>query len=293
MRLRIAIQKSGRLADASLELLKKCGITFAHSRDRLFSFGRTLPLDLLCVRDDDIPQLLQENACQLAIVGQNTVREFELENDNSPPLIEELRSLDFCHCRLSVAVPEKFDYRDATSLAGRKIATSYPATLRDFLSSRGVDAVPVRLSGSVEIAPQLGTADVIADLVSTGTTLKANHLREVETIRNVQAALYRNRCVLHDEGEALIDKLLKRIDGVQQAAESKYVMLHAPREAVERITRLLPGAESPTLLPLEGEPGRVALHAVCREAVFWDHIEELRDAGATAVLVLPIEKMLA
>jgi ATP phosphoribosyltransferase len=151
----------------------------------------------------------------------------------------------------------------------------------------------VRLSGSVEVAPQLGTADAIADLVSTGTTLRANQLREVETISHVQAAIFRHDAPLHDDGEALVGKLLKRIDGVQQAAESKYVMLHAPRSAVEKITALLPGAESPTILPLDGADDRVALHAVCREGVFWDHIEELREAGATAVLVLPIEKMLA
>jgi ATP phosphoribosyltransferase len=293
VRLKIAIQKSGRLADASLDLLRKCGITFAHSRDRLFCFGLSLPLDLLCVRDDDIPQLLHDNVCQLAIVGQNTVTEFSLSRDGQPGRITELRRLDFCHCRLALAVPEGFSYSGPGSMAGKRIATSYPATLRHFLSSHRIDAVPVRLSGSVEVAPQLGTADAIADLVSTGTTLRANQLREVETISHVQAAIFRHDAPLHDDGEALVGKLLKRIDGVQQAAESKYVMLHAPRSAVEKITALLPGAESPTILPLDGADDRVALHAVCREGVFWDHIEELREAGATAVLVLPIEKMLA
>ncbi|MGI9515550.1 MAG: ATP phosphoribosyltransferase [Pirellulaceae bacterium] len=291
MRLKIAIQKSGRLSEDSLELLQKCGITFAQSKNKLFCYGRSLPLDLLCVRDDDIPQMLQENVCQLAIVGQNAVREFEFSNGQVSRL-QQLRELNYCHCRFSLAVPETFDYQGPQSLAGMRIATSYPATLQDFLNRKGVKAKPVKLAGSVEIAPQLGTADFIADIVSTGTTLKANHLREVETINEIQAALYRNADTFSDDAEALVDKLLKRIDGVQQAAESKYVMLHAPRSAVHTISELLPGAESPTVLPLEGDDDKVAVHAVCREAVFWDHIEELRDAGASAVLVLPIEKML-
>ncbi len=292
MRLRIAIQKSGRLSEDSLELLKKCGITFSHSKDRLFCYGRTLPLDLLFVRDDDIPQLLNDNVCQLGIVGQNTVREFQLEFRNQSA-IQQLRPLDFGYCRLSVAVPDSFDYTGPQSLEGKRIATSYPATLTQFLMEHSVTATQVRLTGSVEIAPQLGTADFIADLVSSGATLKANQLREVETILNVQAALYRNSSSFNDECETLVSKLLNRIDGVQLAAESKYVMLHAPRSAVDRIKALLPGAESPTILPLEGQDDKVAVHAVCREGVFWDHIEELREAGATAVLVLPIEKMLA
>ena len=292
MRLRIAIQKSGRLSEDSLKLLKKCGITFSHSKDRLFCYGRSLPLDLLFVRDDDIPQLLNDNVCQLGIVGQNTVREFQLES-GTKSAIQQLRPLDYGYCRLSVAVPETFDYSGPASLAGKRIATSYPATLAQFLTEHGVHATLVKLTGSVEIAPQLGTADIIADLVSSGATLKANQLREAETILNIQAALYRNSNSFNEECETLVSKLLKRIDGVQLASESKYVMLHAPRSAVDRIKALLPGAESPTILPLEGQDDKVAMHAVCREGVFWDHIEELREAGATAVLVLPIEKMLA
>jgi len=291
MRLKIAIQKSGRLAEDSLELLKKCGITFSQSKNRLFCYGRTLPLDLLYVRGDDIPQMLQDNVCQLAIVGQNTVREF-VHGDQASALLKELRHLDFAHCRFSLAVPESFQYQSLESLSGLRIATTYPATLRSFLKRNSIDATPVKLSGSVEIAPQLGTADAIADIVSTGSTLKANALKEVEKIDDIQSALYRNNLDFSDEAENLIGRLLKRIDGVQQAAESKYVMLHAPRESVDEISALLPGAESPTILPLEGHDDRVAIHAVCREGVFWDHIEELRDAGASAVLVLPIEKML-
>ncbi len=291
MRLKIAIQKSSHLADESLELLKKCGITFAQSKNKLFCYGRTLPLDLLYVRGDDIPQLLKDNVCQLAIVGQNTVREFDHSQGTQSTLVQ-LRALNFAHCRFSLAVPEHFTYEGPASLHGLRIATSYPATLGHFLHQHGVSATPVKLSGSVEIAPQLGTADAIADIVSTGSTLKANALKEVQTIDPIEAALYRNSEAFSEEAELMICKLLKRIDGVQQAAESKYVMLHAPRGAVDEISQLLPGAESPTVLPLEGQGDRVAIHAVCREGVFWDHIEELREAGASAVLVMPIEKML-
>ncbi len=295
MRLKIAIQKSGRLSEDSLRLLDHCGISFAHSKSNLFWYGKSLPVDLLFVRDDDIPQMLKENVCQLGVVGQNVVQEFELiaKNNGCTHPLQELRQLDFCHCRFSLAVPESMDFQGLPSLSGKRIATSYPQLLRSYLSDNDVDASAVTLSGSVEIAPHLGTADLIADLVSTGTTLKANQLREVETICEIQAALYRNQHPLPSDSEALIAKLLTRIDGVQQASESKYVMLHAPREAVETIASLLPGAESPTVLPLDGNPDKVAVHAVCREAVFWDHIEELKEAGASAVLVLPIEKMLA
>lgn len=291
MRLKIAIQKSNHLSNQALELLQKCGITFAQSKNKLFCFGLTMPLDLLYVRGDDIPQLLTDNVCQLAIVGQNTVREFEFENGIDLPLTE-LKRLNFAGCRFALAVPESFDYEGPQSLAGKKIATSYPATLRNFLREQAVDATAVKLSGSVEIAPKLGTADAIADIVSTGSTLKANALKEVQVINQIEAALYRNTEPFSDQAEDLVCRLLKRIEGVQQAAESKYVMLHAPRAAVDDISQLLPGAESPTVLPLEGQNDRVAIHAVCREGVFWDHIEDLREAGASAVLVMPIEKML-
>ena len=170
MRLKIAIQKSSHLSEESLDLLKKCGITFAQSKNKLFCYGRTLPLDLLYVRGDDIPHLLNDNVCQLAIVGQNTVREFDFGNGTTSPLVE-LRQLNFAHCRFSLAVPESFEYHGPQCMAGLRIATSYPATLQSFLEQVGVAAVAVKLSGSVEIAPKLGTADAIADIVSTGSTL--------------------------------------------------------------------------------------------------------------------------
>ncbi len=294
-RLQIAIQKSGRLADKSLSLLERSGLQFARSKDKLFWFGRNLPVDLLLVRDDDIPRLLIENVCQLGIVGENVAEEKLLEVLGQRPesRLESLLRLDFGHCRLKLAVPEDSTVTSIKGLAGRRLATSYPQLVRRYLDANGVSADVVTLNGAVEIAPSLGTADAIVDLVSTGTTLRANHLKAIAEVMSSQAALYRCPARLEQEGEELMAKLLTRIHGVQQAAESKYVMLHAPRDRLAEISAILPGAESPTVLPLEGQNDRVAIHAVCTEQVFWEHLEELKAAGASAVLVLPVEKMLA
>ena len=246
---------------------------------------------MLLVRDDDIPRLLLDGVCELGIVGENIAEEAMLENDSSSDL-RKLRKLPFGGCRLSLAVPEDSDIQSATDLDGCRVATSYPALTSALLAKRGVSAQTVKFSGSVEIAPGLGTADAISDLVSTGTTLRANHLVELEQLFESTAALYGQMDKLTDEKRAMIDRLLSRLDGVLLAAESKYVMLHAPRDSVDEITRLLPGAENPSLMNLEGDTDRVALHAVCREAVFWEHLEALKGAGASAILVLPVEKML-
>jgi ATP phosphoribosyltransferase len=290
-RIRVAIQKSGRLSEKSLDLLQRCGLRFAHSKDKLYWYGKDFPIDLLLVRDDDIPRLLLDGVCDLGIVGENIAEEAMLENtaDND---LERLRKLPFGGCRLSLAVPENSGFQSVADLDGCRIATSYPALTHSILSSRGISAETVKFSGSVEIAPGLGTADAISDLVSTGTTLRANHLVEFEVLFESTAALYGQLDQLPVEKQDMIDRLLSRLDGVLLAAESKYVMLHAPRDAVDTITRLLPGAENPSLMNLEGDPDRVALHAVCRETVFWEHLEALRGAGATAILVLPVEKML-
>jgi ATP phosphoribosyltransferase len=207
--------------------------------------------------------------------------------------LAQLRKLPFGACHLSLAVPEDSQVKSAADLDGCRIATSYPALTSSILSKRGISAQTVKFSGSVEIAPGLGTADAISDLVSTGTTLRANHLVELELLFESTAALYGNKEKLTAEKQVMTDRLLSRLDGVLLAAESKYVMLHAPRDAVDEITRLLPGAENPSLMNLEGDPDRVALHAVCRETVFWEHLEALKGAGASAILVLPVEKMLA
>lgn len=294
-RIQIAIQKSGRLADKSLSLLERSGLHFARSKDKLFWYGRNLPVDLLLVRDDDIPRLLIEGVCQLGIVGENVAEEKLLEVRQRRPEVrlESLGRLDFGHCQLKLAVPENSKATCIADLAGKRLATSYPQLTRRFLDDNGVDADIVMLNGAVEIAPSLGTADGIVDLVSTGTTLRANHLKAIEPVMTSQAALYRCPQALDADGERLLEKLLTRIQGVQQAAETKYVMLHAPRSRLAEISAILPGAESPTVLPLEGQTDRVAVHAVCTEQVFWEHLEELKAAGASAVLVLPVEKMLA
>jgi len=290
-RIRVAIQKSGRLSEKSLDLLQSCGLRFARSKDKLYWYGKDFPVDLLLVRDDDIPRMLLDGVCELGIVGENIAEEEMLEREGGEELTQ-VRKLSFGGCRLSLAIPEDSPVKTASDLDGRRIATSYPALTKALLSKRGISAETVKFSGSVEIAPGLGIADAISDLVSTGTTLRANHLVELEVLFESTAALYGRLDNLTAEKQSMLDRLLARLDGVLLAVESKYVMLNAPRDAIEEITRLLPGAENPSLMNLEGAPDRVALHAVCREAVFWEHLEALKGAGASAILVLPVEKML-
>ena len=290
-RIRVAIQKSGRLSEKSLDLLKNCGLQFARSKDKLFWYGKDFPVDLLLVRDDDIPRLLLDGVCDLGIVGENIASEAMLERNGGKGL-RLLRKLGFGHCRLCIAVPEEMNISDSTELEGKRIATSYPALTRYLLEKKGVSTEIFELSGSVEIAPSLGTADAISDLVSTGTTLRANHLRELEVLFESQAALYGREEDVSADRQLLLDRLLARLEGVLRAAECKYVMLHAPRESLKKITALLPGVEHPSIMSLEGTD-RIAIHAVCGEAVFWEHLEALKAAGASAILVLPVEKMLA
>jgi ATP phosphoribosyltransferase len=294
-RLKLAIQKSGRLTDHSTDLLQRCGLKFSRGKDQLVGFGENMPLDLLFVRDDDIPDLVEEDVCDLGLVGLNVVEEKRLEliARGHAPRFTILRALDFGRCRLSIAVPEDSDYASAAELQGKRIATTYPFVLARFLAERSIDAEIVTLSGAVEIAPRLGRADAICDLVSTGSTLVANRLREIETVLQSHAVLVQTPLELPEGKREWVDRLLMRIDGVQQVRESKYIMLHAPRSALADIRALLPGSESPTIIPLEGHPDRVAVHAVCRENVFWETLERLKAAGASALLVLPVEKMLA
>ncbi len=290
-RLRVAIQKSGRLSDKSLDLLKSCGVSFARSKDKLFWYGRDFPVDVLLVRDDDIPRMLLDGVCELGIVGENIASEVMLER-NSKRDLNCLRKLGFGRCRLSMAIPEDLEITSLSELRGKRIATSYPALTRHLLEKLDLRTEIVELSGSVEIAPGLGTADAISDLVSTGTTLRANHLRELEVLFESEAALYGRVNGISEAKQQLLTRLLARLEGVMQARECKYVMLHAPREALEKITQLLPGVEHPSIMPLEGTD-RIAIHAVCGEAVFWEHLEALKAVGASAILVLPVEKMLA
>mgnify|MGYP001828225600 FL=1 len=290
-RLRVAIQKSGRLSEQSQEVLKNCGLRFARSKDKLFWYGQDFPVDLLLVRDDDIPRLLLDGVCELGIVGENIAREVMLDRGCKDALVR-LSTLGFGHCRLSIAVPERSDITDIKALDGLRVATSYPALTRDLLRQAGVVAEISELSGAVEIAPSMGTADAISDLVSTGTTLRANHLKELQVLFRSEAALYGRTDDLGEDKQGLIDLLISRLNGVMRARASKYVMLHAPRNALEKITELLPGVEHPSVMPLEGSD-RIAVHAVCGETVFWEHLEALKAAGASAILVLPVEKMLA
>jgi ATP phosphoribosyltransferase len=294
-RLKVALQKSGRLTDNSLDLLVRCGLKYTRGKDQLMCYGENMPLDVLLVRDDDIPDLVQQDVCDLGIVGLNVIEEKRLafKAKGIDPLFEQLAVLDFGKCRLSIAVPDGAEYRDCTSLGGKRIATTYPNILGQFLRERDIDAEIVTLSGAVEIAPRLGRADFICDLVSTGSTLVANHLWEAETILQSQAAIIRTPLAIPDEKQDWVHRLLLRIDGVQQVKESKYIMLHAPRSKLEEIKKLLPGSESPTIIPLDGGTDKVAVHAVCRENVFWETLESLKKAGASSVLVLPVEKMLA
>jgi len=294
-RLKIAVQKSGRLTDNSLELLQRCGLKYSRGKDQLMFFGENMPLDVLLVRDDDIPDLVQEDVCDLGIVGLNVIEEARLGlvRRGIEPLFEELQTLDFGACRLSLAVPEATEYSGPAFLNGKRIATTYPNILAAYLTRKGLKAEIVSLSGAVEIAPRLGRADLICDLVSSGSTLIANHLREVETILESRAVVIRTPIALPQDKQDWVRRLLMRIDGVQQVKESKYIMLHAPRSALPQIAKLLPGSEFPTIIPLEGTNDKVAVHAVCRENVFWETLEGLKAAGASAVLVLPVEKMLA
>jgi len=294
-RLKLAVQKSGRLTDHSLDILGRCGLKISRGKDQLIAYGENLPLDLLFVRDDDIPDLVQEDVCDLGLVGLNVLEERRLEmlSRGAEAKFQILRSLDFGYCRLSIALPEGVEWKGPQTLQGKRIATTYPAVLGRFLAEHSVEAEIVTLSGAVEIAPRLGRADFICDLVSSGSTLAANHLREVETILKSQVVLIRTPVKLSEFKEEWIERLLLRIDGVEQVKESKYIMLHAPRSALPEIRKLLPGSESPTVIPLDGAGDKVAVHAVCRENVFWETLESLKAAGASAVLVLPVEKMLA
>lgn len=294
-RLKLAVQKSGRLTDHSTDLLVRCGLKFSRGKDQLVGFGENMPLDLLFVRDDDIPDLVEEDVCDLGLVGLNVLEEKRLEwiARGHEPKFTILRPLDFGRCRLAIAIPEEMAWTGVASLQGKRIATTYPYVLGRFLREQGIEADIVTLSGAVEIAPRLGRADAICDLVSTGSTLLANRLREVQTVLESQVVLIRTPVAIDPIKTEWVERLLMRIDGVQQVRESKYIMLHAPRSALPAIRQLLPGSESPTIIPLEGHPDRVAVHAVCRENVFWETLESLKAAGASALLVLPVEKMLA
>jgi ATP phosphoribosyltransferase len=292
-RLRIAMQKSGRLTEPALDLLKRCGLTFRQSRDKLFCFGEGEPVDLLLVRDDDIPGLIAQGVCDLGIVGRNVLDEFRLTAGRQAEPLTELRPLGFGRCRLSIAVPHESDYAEPRQLAGLRIATSYPGLLDEWLRMQDVDAGVVTLAGSVEIAPRLGTADAICDLVQSGSTLVANQLREADVLLESEAVLAGPAALPADERGDMLELLLKRLDGVIQVRESRLLLLQASRGTLDAITRLLPGGPQPTLLPVAGQPDQLMLQALCAGEVSWRQLEEIKRAGAREMFVLPVEKMLA
>lgn len=291
-RLQIAIQKSGRLAEESIALLKQCGISLTRSKDQLFCKSGNFPVDVYFVRDDDIPAFIAGGVCQIGMVGQNVLFEKQYSGEKSlTKNIETLLELGFGKCRLSLAVPHDFEYVSPAVLSGRTIATSYPGILAEYLKFEKIEANIVKMEGAVEIAPRTKLADAICDLVSTGATLATNGLTEKNVILQSQCVLIRNASLNKDQND-ILDRLLLRLKGVLRARNSKYIMLHSPLDKLEAITEALPGTDSPTIVPLEGVNDRVAVHAVCDEEVFWETMEDLKAIGASDILVLPIEKML-
>ena len=293
-RLRIAIQKSGRLSKDCQELLKQLGVKLNLREQRLIAHSTNMPIDVLRVRDDDIPGLVMDGVCDLGIVGENVLEETQAERQslNQYSEVLKLSKLDFGYCRLALAWPQELGSQDKSWFEGKRIATTYPEILKDYLKREGINASAVMLTGSVEVAPRAGLADAICDLVSTGATLEANGLMQGDTILESNACLIQNP-KLNDESKlALISKLMPRLKGVKQAKESKYIMLHAPKAKLTEVCELLPGTGQPTLLSLAGSDDYVALHMVSSETLFWETMEELKALGANSILVMPIEKMM-
>lgn len=280
--IRIAVQKSGRLSDDSLSLIKECGIKFYNGTGKLKSTSTNFPIEFLFLRDDDIPGYVSDGVADLGIVGENELVEKDKE-------VIVLKRLGFSKCRLSLAIPKGEKYDDIRYFEGKSLATSYPKILGDYLKSKNINAEIHEISGSVEIAPSIGLAQGICDIVSSGSTLMMNGLKEVEEIFKSEAVLIAHKN-LSEEKLAIVDKLLFRINAVQKGKSNKYVLLNAPNDSIEKIISLIPGMRSPTILPLAQE-GWSSVHSVLSEDQFWENIEELRAAGAEGILVVPIEKM--
>jgi len=281
--LKIAIQKNGRLSDNSKRLLEECGIKFSNGSGVLKTTATNFPVDVLFLRDDDIPQYVEQQVADIGILGENMV--FEKDKD---VIINE--KLGFAQCRLSLAIPKEESYPGLQFFMNKKVATSYPKLLSDFFKKNNIEAVIEEISGSVEIAPGIGLADAVCDIVSSGSTLLTNGLREVETVLKSQAVIIANKN-LDNEKQKILDKLLFRIRAVKNGKENKYILLNAPESAIAEISKILPGMKSPTILPLI-EKGWCSLHSVVSEDEFWESINKLKDAGAEGILVIPIEKMI-
>lgn len=282
-KLKIAIQKSGRLSESSRKLFEECGIKITNGSGSLKVIAGNFPVEILLLRDDDIPQYVDQQVADIGIVGENIV--FEKKKD-----VAVLEQLGFGGCRLSLAIPKEDVYTGLGFFMNKKVATSYPIVLTDYFLARNIKAKIEELSGSVEIAPGIGLADAVCDIVSSGSTLLTNGLREVETVMKSQAVIIANKNIT-GEKQKILERLLFRIRAVKNARENKYILLNAPEDAVAEICRILPGMKSPTILPL-AEKGWCSLHSVVKEDEFWDRIDQLRDAGAEGILVIPIEKMI-
>lgn len=281
--LRLAIQRKGRLSEDSLSLIKESGIKFNNGSGKLKSKARNFPIEFLFLRDDDIPDYVADGVADIGIVGENVA----LEKGKN---IDVVKRLGFSKCRLSLAIPKEIEYKGLEYFQNASIATSYPKILQDFLSRNKITANIHEISGSVEIAPSIGLASAVCDIVSSGSTLLSNGLKEVEEILNSEAIIIGNQNMT-DEKKSILDKLLFRIESVQKGKNNKYILLNAPNDKLEKIIELLPGMRSPTIVPLANKKWS-SIHSVINEDEFWDVIEKLRNAGAEGILVVPIEKMI-
>lgn len=293
-RLRIALQKSGRLSEDSFELLEQAGLRVRMRAQRLIAIAENFPIEVLLVRDDDIPGLVMDGTVDMGIVGEGVLEETRLAREDAGTEASYVvsRRLDFGECHLGIAIPIDMQWNGPESLSGLRIATSFPKLLSRWMGEKGVDFKACLLTGSVEIAPRAGLADAICDQISTGATLEANGLKEVQTVFRSKACLIERSGVFSNEKRALMDMLLARVDGILEARGSKYIMLHAPKDKIEDVVKLLPGAEHPTLLPMADDNSKIVMHMVSRETLFWETMEKLKALGASSILVLPIEKML-
>ena len=281
-KIKIAIQKSGRLNEDSVKILKDCGISIDNGKDQLKAQTRNFPMEVMFLRNGDIPQYLRDGVVDIAIIGENVL----IEKGQDISIAERL---NFSKCKVSLAVPKEFEYNSIQDLDGKKIATSYPNTVNQFLAQKGITAELHQISGSVEIAPNIGLADAICDIVSSGSTLFKNNLKEVEVMLTSEAVLAVSPKI-SEESKKILEKLQFRIQAVLKARNSKYVLLNAPNDKIEDIVKILPGMRSPTVLPL-AEKGWSSIHTVVEKNKFWDILDELKSEGAEGILVCPIEKM--
>ena len=281
-KLHIAVQKSGRLHDESLKLLNDCGISIDNGKDQLKAIARNFPLEIFYLRNGDIPQYLRDGVVDIAIIGENLLVE---KGDD----ISIKEKLGFSKCRVSIAIPKEDTYKGIETLTGKKIATSYPNTVKGFLAEKGIEAELHIINGSVEIAPNIGLSDAVCDIVSSGSTLFKNNLKEVEVLFKSEAVLAASS-TLDAEKNDILKKLQFRIQSVLKGRQSKYILMNVPNESIDKISSILPVLKSPTVLPL-AEPGWSSLHSVVNEGTFWEVIDELKAAGAQDILVCPVEKM--